>query len=254
VHGRFAATAWVLALFAVERRGSAGDAAIGAAAPASHEAAPPRARGLRAIAALAAGLFALRTVHLAGELCALDGEARAIRSLLARTLPPRASLAVVWFFPSDRMATADRVRALATLHVPALAVVDRDANVPMLYALPGVQPIRYRGGLPRAHRFLPGEPGPDPSELAAAFDFVWLCGAPTALALELRRLARPVGAVGRCVLLATERDDVAVGGPSLLDRRRAARVGEHLGGGLAREDGGLEARLDDLALDTEEPR
>lgn len=191
VHGRFALPGWVLAMMAIDRRDT------------------PTAPRLDAIAAAAVLLLGARTAHLAGELRVIDAEARAIRALLAEHLPPRASLAVVWFFPGERMPTADRVRALATLHVPALAIVDRDAHVPMLYALPGVQPLRYLGTLPRAHRFLPSEAGPDPAQLAARFDFVWLCGGPERIERELRLHGARLGEVGRCALIATRRDDVA---------------------------------------------
>lgn len=205
VHGRFALAGWTLALFAVDRR----------------EGAPPGPRldriGLAALLVLGA-----RTLHLAGELRVIDAEARAMRALLAESLPPRASLAVVWTFPAARMTTADRVRALATLHVPALAVVDRDAHVPMVYALPGVQPLRYLGSLPRAHRFMPGDAGPDPAQLAARFDFVWLCGAPARIERELRRHGARLGEVGRCTLVATGRGDLAVDGWSARDRPQRA--------------------------------
>jgi hypothetical protein len=218
VHSRFALPAWVFAMFAVaSRAGAVGTPAAPSAAPLAGPSAGPRpARpGLAAFAVLA--LFAARTAFLAGELRALDAEARAIRHLLASELPLGARLGTAWFFPDDRLPAADRVRALATLHLPALAVVDREAHVPTLYALPGVQPLRYVGGLPRAHRYAASDRGPSATELAEEFDFVWRCGGPERLGLALRAHGELRGKVGRCELWATGRQGVAIGAAGIAE-------------------------------------
>lgn len=202
VHGRFALAGWVFAIFAV------GPRELGSP-PASPPAPRLPARStLAPVVVAAVTLLALRTVHLAGELRALDLEARSIRALMAAELPRGASLGTAWFSPDDPLPAADRVRALATLHVPALAVVDREAHVPTLYALAGVQPLRYVGGLPRAHRYAARAAGPEAADLAR-FDFVWLCGGPPSLERELRLGGELRGRIGRCALFATRRHEVA---------------------------------------------
>jgi hypothetical protein len=201
VHGRFALGAWTLGLFAIDRRPSPLTArASGASGP------PEQVPGRLVVAALAAmSLFVARTAALGSALRDLDRDARDIRALFAREVPEGATVGVAWFFPaapspSEPLAAADRVRALATLHIPTLAIVDRRAEVPTLYDLPGAQPIRYEGVLPRRHRYAHDAPGPRAVDLLAVFEVVWLCGGPPDLAFELAGRARFVGRVGRCAL------------------------------------------------------
>ncbi len=185
VHGRFALGLWTLAPFALDGR----DGAEG-----------PTRRRIDLVARIVIALFVARTAALTRDLRELDRQAQDIRALLAREVTEGASVGVVWFFPPEPLAAADRVRALATLHVPTLAIVDRHAVVPTLYDLPGVQPIHYDGALPRRHRYAADAAGPRAIDLLAVFDFVWLCGGPPDLAFELTARATLVGHASRCML------------------------------------------------------
>src|SRR5690606_38704514 len=108
---------------------------------------------------------------------------------------------VAWWFPSDPRGPGDRVRALATLHTPTLAVVDRHAHVPTVYATPGLQPLAYIGGKPREHRFRASDSTPNPDDYVRQFEVVWACGAPDPFTGGLAAAgARSIANVGRCAL------------------------------------------------------
>jgi len=201
VHGRFALGMWTLAMFAFDRRVGAGDPQRrGSDRDTRPEAQAVVPRRFDFVAGATIALFAARTAVLATSLREVDHEARDIRALFARVVPEGAAVGVVWFFPADDLPSADRVRALATLHVPTLAIVDRHAEVPTLYDLPGAQPIHYDGMLPRRHRYAASDPGPRALDLLFVFEMVWLCGGPPDLAFELSGRATVVGRVGRCSL------------------------------------------------------
>jgi len=185
VHGRFALGVWVITPFAFDGR----DGAEG-----------PTRRRIDLVGRLLIGLVVLRTAVVARSLRELDREARDIRALFAREVPEGATVGVAWFFPDGDLAAADRVRTLATLHIPTLAIVDRRAEVPTLYELAGVQPIHYDGALPRRHRYAAGADAPRARDLLATFEMVWLCGGPPDLAFELAGRATIAGRVGRCTL------------------------------------------------------
>jgi len=194
VHGRFALGLWTLAPFAFDAR----DGAEG-----------PTRRRIDAVGRIAIALFVVRTAVLAKNLRDVDREAQEIRALFAEEVPEGATVGVAWFFPAvkdagslgaGRLSAAERVRALATLHIPTLAILDRRAEVPTLYDLPGAQPIHYDGVLPRKHRYAADAPPPRAVDLLAVFDVVWLCGGPAELRIDLAIRAKLIGKVGRCVL------------------------------------------------------
>lgn len=183
-NGRYALGAWVMTLFALrpdeaKLRRLAGPAAVALAALFARQALVTRA-----------------WMHLGAEL-------EADRVVL-RTLPEGAVLANVTFLDA-RAPRSARLRELALLHAPALAVIDRDANLPTLYAIPGVQPIAHKRLLYDAHRFKTAEiDRVDVERIKAEMDAVWLCRAPEELRQRLGRVTE-LGKSGDCVLVRIER-------------------------------------------------
>jgi hypothetical protein len=180
-NGRYALGAWTFGLFAARR----GDGDLGR---------------LRLPVALALGLLFARQGLVTRAWLTLGRELTSERELL-RKLPERAVLANVTFL--DRGAPrSTRLRQLALLHAPALAVLDRDATVPTLYAIPGVQPLAHRRALYDAHRFRSGEPGDvDLERLRREMTAVWLCRGEEPVTSGVRAMGTVAGRSGECELV-----------------------------------------------------
>ncbi|NUO54031.1 MAG: hypothetical protein HOV80_34735 [Polyangiaceae bacterium] len=183
-NGRYALGAWVMTLFAIR---------------------PDEAKLRRLAAPAAIALAALfgRQALVTRAWMRLGTELEAERAVL-RTLPERAVLANVTFL-DPRAPRSARLRELALLHAPAFAVIDREATLPTLYAIPGVQPIAHKRPLYDAHRFKTGEiDRVDVERLETEMDAVWLCRAPDELVAKLGKVTE-LGRSGDCVLVRIER-------------------------------------------------
>lgn len=152
--------------------------------------------------ALAFGLFGAMIIRLAvlgREVTALGEELSKQRRVLAE-VPERSVVGnLTWFTEADR-ATALKERAL--LHAPALTAIDRKADVPTLYAIPGVQPLRHKQPKLDVHRFKAGAPPPDLDRVVRELDAAWLCRAPEALHEALLERGKSLGKEGDCELIA----------------------------------------------------
>lgn len=184
-NGRYALGAWVFALFALPRE----DGRLGR---------------LAAPVGLAFALLVARQLLVARAWIGLDRELSSQRQLLD-TLPERAVLANVTFLDPKAPRSA-RLRELALLHAPALAVIDRQAVLPTLYAIPGVQPLRHVTPRYDAHRFKVGAGADvDVARIRREFDAVWLCRGEEPARAGLEAGATSLGRAGDCELLALPR-------------------------------------------------
>lgn len=183
-NGRYALGAWVMGLFALKQ-------------------VEVNVRKLTAPIAIAIATLFARQALVTRAWLRLSGELEAERALL-RTLPERAVLANVTFLDA-RASRSARMRELALLHAPALAVIDRDATLPTLYAIAGVQPIAHKRARYDAHRFKVGEiDRVDVARIGAEMDAVWLCRAPDELIAKLGKTSE-LGRSGDCVLVRIDR-------------------------------------------------
>jgi hypothetical protein len=183
-NGRYALGAWVMLLFAIQ---------------------PDDAKLSRLAVPAAIALAALfgRQALVTRAWLRLDAELDAERVVL-HALPERVVLANVTFLDA-RAPRSARLRELALLHAPALAVIDREATLPTLYAIPGVQPIAHKRPLYDAHRFKSGETERvDVDRLRAEMDAVWLCRGTDELLTKLGKVTE-LGKSGDCVLLRIDR-------------------------------------------------
>ncbi len=183
-NGRYALGAWVMLLFAIQ---------------------PDEAKLSRLAAPAAIALASLfgRQALVTRAWLRLGAELEAERAVL-RELPERAVLANVTFLDA-RAPRSARLRELALLHAPAFAVIDREATLPTLYAIPGVQPIAHKRSLYDAHRFKSGEVDRvDVARIRAEMDAAWLCRAPEELVSKLGKVTE-LGKSGDCVLVRIER-------------------------------------------------
>lgn len=159
-------------------------------------------------AAMQIALLAVMVVRLGvlGKNVFELGEELAKERRVIAQLPEGAVLGNLTYFSEGDRATGLRERAL--LHAPAFATIDRKADVPTLYAIPGVQPLRHKHPKFDAHRFKVGAPLPDVERIVAELDAAWLCRAPEELHEALmKRGAKSLGKQGDCelVLWRTER-------------------------------------------------
>jgi hypothetical protein len=183
-NGRYALGAWTLGLFALR-------------SPEKID------RRLLATAGVAFAILFGRQALVGRAWMTLGRELAEERALLAK-VPERATVANVTFL-DGRAPRSARLRELALLHAPALAAMDREATVPTLYAIPGVQPLAHQRALYDVHRFKAGDAAaPDVARLAAEMDAVWLCRAPEELVTKLEATFSPAGAVGDCSLMVRE--------------------------------------------------
>ena len=181
-NGRYALGAWVFGLFAID----------GAA---------PRIWLRRVGPALAAVAVLLgRQAVLARALTAIGHDLDQQIALFER-LPEGSRLGNLTFLDA-KASRAEQLTQRAILHATSFAVVTRNADVPTLYAIRGVQPLRHRQPRYDVHRFRVGHEGPFETErIRRELDAVWLCRAPPALRAELANGAEPLGAAGPCELL-----------------------------------------------------
>lgn len=191
-NGRYALGAWVFALFALPgREASAG----GSGAPTA-----PGTSPLRAAIAVAFLVLGARQLLVARAWLKLGGELEAQRALLQQ-LPEGARLANVTFLDPKAPRSA-RLSELALLHAPALAAIDREAVVPTLYAIPGVQPLAHKTPRYDAHRFKSGAGADvDVARIARELDAVWLCRGEEPAASAIRALGPTLGRAGDCELV-----------------------------------------------------
>ncbi len=179
-NGRYALGAWVFALFS------------------------PRAKELPAlraapVVALAFAALLGRQLLVTRSWLELGRELGEQRELL-RHIADRDVVANVTFL-DPRAPRSTRLRQLALLHAPALAAIDRQAVVPTLYAIRGVQPLAHTTPRYAAHRFKTGEvDSVDTTRLRAEADVVWLCRAPEPLVAKLQPVEE-LGRSGDCVLV-----------------------------------------------------
>lgn len=180
-NGRYALGAWTFGLFALRRA----DLDLGR---------------LRLPFGVALAVLCVRQALVARAWVGLDRELVAQRALLAE-LPERSVLANVTFL--DRGAPrSSRLRELALLHAPALAVIDRDATLPTLYAIHGVQPIAHTRARYDAHRFRSGAPADvDVARLEREMTAVWLCRGEEPVSTQVRAWGTVLGQAGDCTLV-----------------------------------------------------
>jgi hypothetical protein len=183
-NGRYALGAWLCALFAPNLREAGGTLFD------------------RAIAGGTALVLGARTVALASSLFAISSELSAARAVLT-AFPERARLGNLTWFEKRQHAVELRQRML--LHVTALAVVDRQADVPTLYTIPAVQPLARLTPAFDLHRFWAGDVSLDVARVRRELDGAWICRAPTPVADALRVDATSLGESGGCELLVWRR-------------------------------------------------
>ncbi len=183
-NGRYVVGAWVFGLWSLRFES------------------PPRAGVLRATWALALALFSLRQLEIARQWRSLGADLEA-QIRLFDALPAGTKLGNLTFL-DERAPRATRLSQRALLHATAYAAVTREANVPTLYAIPGVQPLRHREPLYDAHRFkLSAPPALDP-RVHAELDAALLCRAPADFRAQVLVGATSVGRAGDCELIRFE--------------------------------------------------
>jgi hypothetical protein len=117
-------------------------------------------------------------------------------------VPQGAAVHNMRFATRARPSRSQRLRDLALLHVPALTAVTRAADVPTLYAIPGVQPLRHRSEKISVHRFKFGDEGPFEWErIQRELDVVWICSAPPPVLEALASRGRVEREAGECKLV-----------------------------------------------------
>jgi hypothetical protein len=183
-NGRYALGAWVCVLFAPKLTDSGGTLFD------------------KAVETLTALVIGARVVVVASSLFALSAEFAAARAVLT-AFPERARLGNLTWFEKKQHAIELRQRML--LHVTALAVLDRQADVPTLYTIPGVQPLARLTPAFDRHRFWAGDVGLDVAEVRRELDGAWVCRAPPSVAEALRADATVLGRSGDCELLVWRR-------------------------------------------------
>lgn len=183
-NGRYVLGAWTFALFAVRLRPIA------------------RARSLWGLLAATAIMVLFTRQVLVGAGLAQKSAELTAQARLFEALPPAAWHIGGVSFLDDRPSRAQFVRERALLHAPSLTVMQRQADVPMLYAIPGVQPLRYLGDRYSAHRIKQSDPTAlDIARLKADLDAVMVCRAPPGALALLRAGGESLGVVGDCELV-----------------------------------------------------
>lgn len=182
-NGRYVVGAWVLALFAVSPRS-----------------APARSRLALAPLALCIAVLIGRQGILGRAFVELGRDMDA-QAQLFDALPEGTVLGNLTFL-DGRASRAQRLRERAVLHATSLAVVSRDADVPTLYAIPGVQPIRHRVARYDVHRFRSTDRGPfEIDRIRRELDAALLCHAPDELRAGLIEGGTSLGSHAGCELV-----------------------------------------------------
>ncbi len=182
-NGRYVLGAWTFALFTFRLK------------PVARARPLWRLLGMMAVTALVA-----RQVIVGVELSRLSQQLSAQAALLD-SLPPEARHLGGATFLESNPPRAQRLRERALLHAVSLAVIRREADVPMLYAIPGVQPLRHRQQRWNGHRISKSHPGAlDVARMKADLDAVLLCRAPAAVREAALDGGRSVGVVNDCEL------------------------------------------------------
>jgi hypothetical protein len=179
-NGRHALGAWVCLLFAPKLTGSGGD------------------RFDKVAQLFTSAVVGARAVVVASSFLTLAADLSAARATLA-AFPERGRLGnLTWF---EKKQHAVELRQQMLLHVTALAVVDRKADVPTLYTIPGVQPLARVAPAFDLHRFRAGDATLDVATARKELDGAWVCRAPPVVAEALRSEAVVLGRAGDCELL-----------------------------------------------------
>ncbi|NUP06976.1 MAG: hypothetical protein HOW73_13060 [Polyangiaceae bacterium] len=187
-NGRYVVGAWIFGMFALRQ---ASDAPL-----------PARRRSVAlGVALLALGVFAAREVWVTRAWLELDREVAAQAALFSQ-LPEGTHLGNFTFL-DGKASRATQLRERALLHVTSLAVMSRKADVPTLYAIPGVQPLKHVQPRYDRHRFRSTDRGPfEIEQIRSELDAALLCRAPQ----ELRDAlfaggAESLGSAGDCELV-----------------------------------------------------
>ena len=178
-NGRYALGAWTLALFVLKP------------APLVYEKLELAAFGLVCL------LSTVRFAALAKTELELGTELAAERRVLA-LFPVGATLGNVTYLSEGDRARALRERSL--LHAPALAVIDREVNLPTLYAIPGAQPLVHKQPKVTQHRISP-QHKVDVERMRADLDGAWLCRVPADIREQLVGSGTSLGRQGDCELV-----------------------------------------------------
>ncbi len=151
-----------------------------------------------ALAVVLLGVMLVRLGVLGKSVVELGDELAKERRLIA-TVPQGATLGNLTYFTQGDRATA--LRECALLHAPAFAVIDRQADVPSLYAIPGVQPLRHKHAKFDTHRFRSDAPLPDVARIKRELDGVWICRPPAELHEARLAGGKSLGRQGDCELI-----------------------------------------------------
>ena len=183
-NGRYVVGAWTFGLFAVRARPTA------------------RARSLwKVLAVMAVTVLFARQLVVGVELARLSRELSA-QARVIDALPSGARHLGGATFLDDHPSRARFLRERALLHAVALGVIHRQADVPMLYAIPGVQPLRHRESRWNGHRIRQSDPSAlDIPRVKADLDALMICGAPSSVRDALMVEGRSAGVVGACELI-----------------------------------------------------
>lgn len=182
-NGRYVVGAWVFGLLALARK---------------EEGAAPKQLAAVGIAALVALLG--RQAVLTKTLADLGREADAQIALFDK-LPEGEHLGNLSFL-DGRASRAQQLRERALLHTTSWAAVSRQADVPTLYAINGVQPLRHKEARFDMHRFKAGQDtGIDFDRIRADVDAALVCRAPDAVRARLLEGGESLGKVGDCELI-----------------------------------------------------
>jgi hypothetical protein len=178
-NGRYALGAWTLGLFVLRP------------AQLAYEKLEQAAFGLVCL------LSAVRFAVLAKTELELGQELAAERRVLA-LFPVGATLGNVTYLSDGDRARGLRERSL--LHAPALAVIDREVNLPTLYAIPGAQPLVHKQPKIAQHRISP-QHKVDVERMRAELDGAWLCRVPAEVREQLVGSGTSLGRQGDCELV-----------------------------------------------------
>lgn len=189
-NGRYVVGAWVLALFAP----------LPTVVPDASSSAKYQQLAL-VQASLVVAILVVRQVGIARAWQELGEEMRA-QTALFDALPEGTHLGNLSFL-DGKSNRAVQLRERATLHATAYAVISRQADVPTLYAIKGVQPIAHVTHRYDLHRFKADQPGPiEVTRIHEELDAALLCRTPNVVRdALLADGGQIVGVAGACQLV-----------------------------------------------------
>ena len=183
-NGRYVLGAWTFALFAIETDGAL-----------------RHARAFSVLVGAALSLLVVRQAFLGFTLSQLGQRLAATIALFDRLPAADVHIGNVTFL-NERAPRAQRLRERALLHAVAYTAVTREADVPTLYAIPGVQPLRHRAKRYDGHRFKMSDPAAvDVARVHAELDAALVCRAPASVREALLEGGESLGVAGDCELI-----------------------------------------------------